>query len=119
MQMLARAVSVETGPLAVLALASPRATVAWPRYRCRMRLALLGVVAAALAGCAPTPPPRWAQGGAVLALPAARWDRADGEVLEIRRDGHVYENGSLLYVVDRVGRVVDEDYEPVALLFPD
>jgi hypothetical protein len=84
-----------------------------------MRLALLGVVAAALSGCAPTPPPRWAQGGAVLSLPVARWDRADGGVLEIRSDGHVYENGSLLFVVDRVGRVVDEDYEPVALLFPD
>jgi hypothetical protein len=52
-------------------------------------------------------------------LPMARWDRADGDVLEIRSDGHVLENGSLLFVVDRVGRVVDEDYEPVALLFPD
>jgi hypothetical protein len=84
-----------------------------------MRLALLGVVAAALAGCAPTPPPRWAQGGAVLAFPMARWERTDGDVVEIRRDGHVLENGSLLFVVDRVGRVVDEDYEPLALLFPD
>jgi hypothetical protein len=84
-----------------------------------MRLATLGVVAAVLGGCAPTPPPRWAQGGAVLALPAARWERPGGEVLEIRTDGHVVEGGDLIFVVDRVGRVVDVDYEPVALLFPD
>jgi hypothetical protein len=84
-----------------------------------MRVALLGVIAAALASCTPTPPPRWAQGGATLMLPAARWERPDGEVLEIRSDGQVLEGGSLVFVVDRVGRVVDEEYEPVALLFPD
>lgn len=90
-----------------------------PRYRWAMRVALLGVVAAALVGCAPTPPPRWAQGGAVLALPAARWDRPGGDALEIRSDGQVVEGGELVFVVDRVGRVVDGEYEPVALLFPD
>jgi hypothetical protein len=96
-----------------------RAASTGRRYRCGMRLAILGVVAAALAGCATTPPPRWAQGGAMLVLPSARWERPDGDVLEIRSDGQVLEGGSLLFVVDRVGRVVDEDYEPVALLFPD
>jgi hypothetical protein len=84
-----------------------------------MRLALLGVLTAALAGCAPVPPPRWAQGGAQLALPSARWERPDGDVIELRPDGHVLEGGDLLFVVDRVGRVVDQDYEPLALLFPD
>lgn len=90
-----------------------------PRYRWRMRSALFGVVAAALVGCAPTPPPRWAQGGAVLSLSAARWERPDGDVLEIRSDGQVLEGSDLLFVVDRVGRVVDDEYEPLALLFPD
>jgi hypothetical protein len=52
-------------------------------------------------------------------LPSARWERADGDVLEIRPDGQVLEGGDLLFVVDRVGRVVDDEYEPLALLFPD
>jgi hypothetical protein len=84
-----------------------------------MRLAHFGVVAATVLGCAPTPPPRWAEGGAVMALPNARWDRGDGEVIEIRPDGQVLEGGSLLFVVDRVGRIVDDEYEPLAMLFPD
>jgi hypothetical protein len=73
---------------------------------------------AALSGCTPSEPPRWAEGGAALALPDARWQRED-DVVEIRANGHVIEDGDLVFVIDRVGRVVDEDYEPVALLFPD
>jgi len=37
----------------------------------------------------------------------------------VRPDGQVLEGGSLLFVIDRVGRVVDSDYEPVAMLWPD
>jgi hypothetical protein len=72
----------------------------------------------AATSCTPSEPPRWAEGGAPLALPTAQWQR-DGDTIEIRPNGHVIEDGDLLYVIDRVGRVVDEDYEPVALLFPD
>jgi hypothetical protein len=52
-------------------------------------------------------------------LPAARWDRPDSEPLEIHPDGRVLEDGDLAFVVDRVGRVVDSEYEPFALLFSD
>lgn len=83
----------------------------------RIRLLLAGLVA--LVGCAPAEPPRWAQGGAQLVLPAARWERGDDDVVEIKPDGSVTEGGSLLFKIDRVGRVVDEDYEPVAILFPE
>lgn len=78
----------------------------------------LGLLAAALIGCTPSEPPRWAEGGAALVLPQARWER-DDETIEIRQNGHVVEDGDLIFVLDRVGRIVDEDYEPVALLFPD
>jgi hypothetical protein len=69
--------------------------------------------------CAPREPARWAQGGAVLVLPHATLTRPDDDPVEIRPDGQVFEDGDLVFVVDRVGRVVDPDYEPVALLFPD
>jgi hypothetical protein len=70
-------------------------------------------------GCAPEKPPRWVEGGAPLALPAARWNRGGNDPVEIRPDGKVFEGGSLLFVVDRVGRVVDDRYDPVAVLLPD
>jgi len=75
--------------------------------------------AAVLLGCTPSEPPRWAEGGARLVLPTATWQRGDDDPIEIRPNGHILEDGDLLYVVDRVGRVVDDDFEPVALLFPD
>ena len=70
-------------------------------------------------GCAPSVPPRWAEGGAQLVLPTARWNRGDNDPIEVRPDGKVYEDGSLLFVVDRVGRVADDHFEPVAVLLPD
>jgi len=76
-------------------------------------LALLGL------GCAPSKPARWEQGGAPLVLPQARWDRPDEDPVEIQANGHVLEDGDLIYVIDRVGRIVDEDYEAIALLLPD
>jgi hypothetical protein len=87
-----------------------------------MRPVSLCLFAASLAACAPSPPPRWAEGGAVLALPKARWDRPDGDVVEIQPEGEsarVLEDGDLEFVIDRVGRVTDDEYEPLALLFPD
>jgi hypothetical protein len=71
-----------------------------------------------LASCAPSPPPRWAEGGAKLLLPTARWQR-DGDVIEIQPSGEVLEDGDVVFIIDRVGRVVDEDRDPVALLLPN
>jgi hypothetical protein len=82
---------------------------------CLAALALAGTV-----GChTPSPPPQWASGGAALVLPAdARWI-FDDETVELRADGKVVVNGRLVLVVDRVGRVVNDEYEPLALLMPD
>jgi len=76
-------------------------------------------VALVLLGCAPSAPPHWAEGGAPLAIPAAHWNRGESDSIDVRPDGQVLEGGSLLFVIDRVGRVVDSDYEPVAMLWPD
>jgi hypothetical protein len=89
------------------------------RYRSGVRSFWLIAFAAAVFGCTPQEPPRWAEGGARLVLPNAHWQRGDEDTIEIRSNGHVLEDGDLLFVVDRVGRVVDDDFEPVALLFPD
>lgn len=76
-------------------------------------------VALALVACAPREPPSWPQGGAALAIGAARWERGEDDPIEIRPNGQVLEDGDLLFVVDPVGRVVDADYDPVAILLPD
>jgi hypothetical protein len=77
------------------------------------------LVATLLLGCTPAAPPRWAEGGAGLALGSARWAREDAGDVELRPDGRVLVNGDLLFVIDRVGRVTDDDYEPFAVLQPD
>jgi hypothetical protein len=77
------------------------------------------IVALAVTACAPKPPPRWAEGGAVLALPEARWDRPDDDPIEIHPDGKVTEGSTVRFVLDRVGRVTDSDYDPFAVLLPD
>jgi hypothetical protein len=88
-------------------------------YSWRVRAVTAAIcLALALASCAPKPPPRWAEGGAPLVIAPARWDR-NGDVIEIRANGQVFEDGDLLFVIDRVGRVTDDDYEPVAVLLPD
>lgn len=84
----------------------------------RWFLPVLALAVASL-GCAPNPPPRWAEGGAPLLIQPARWDRPDDDSIQILSDGKVLEDGDLLFVVDRAGRVVDEDYEPLAILLPD
>jgi hypothetical protein len=72
-----------------------------------------------LAGCAPRNPPRWAEGGAELTFAAARWDREGGDPVELKPDGKVLIDGDLSFVIDRVGRVANDDYEPYAVLLPD
>lgn len=64
-------------------------------------------------------PPRWVEGGAPLLIAPARWQRSADEVVEIRADGKILEGGKLRYTIDRVGRVTDEDYDPLAVLLPD
>jgi hypothetical protein len=96
------------------------------RYSCRVLanqrsfIACSWLLAAPLLfGCAPRNPPRWAEGGAELSFGAARWDRENGDPVEIRPNGHVLVDGDLTYVLDRVGRVTNEDYDPYAVLLPD
>jgi hypothetical protein len=72
-----------------------------------------------LAGCAPSVPARWAEGGAPLQIAPARWQRGDADPVEIQADGRVLEGGKLRFTVDRVGRVTDDDYDAFAVLLPD
>jgi hypothetical protein len=69
----------------------------------------------AVTGCTPNPPPRWLDGGARLSFADANWV-ADGRAIELRSTGEVTQDGELLWVLDRVGRVVDDSFRPVALL---
>ena len=88
----------------------------------RRTLALFALmVAAALVGvgCSATPPPRWQTGGAPLVIAPAHWDRANGDKIDIKANGQVFENGDPVLFVDRAGRVTDENYDPVAILLPD
>jgi len=84
-----------------------------------LRFTTLVLLALLLCSCAPEVPPRWAQGGAQLVILPARWDRPDEDSIEIQANGNVLEGGHLLFVVDRVGRVADDDYEPFAVLLAD
>jgi hypothetical protein len=76
-------------------------------------------LALGLAACAPSQPPRWAEGGAPLAFANARWERESGDAVELRSDGRVLIDGDLTFVLDRVGRVANDDYDPYAVLQPD
>lgn len=80
---------------------------------------VLLLVSCFIAGCAPSAPPRWAEGGSALLITPARWDRPNEDSIEIQPNGRVVEGGRLRFVIDRVGRVTDEDYEPFAVLQPD
>jgi hypothetical protein len=80
---------------------------------------LFALAAAGVSACTPSEPPSWPEGGATLALAPARWDRPDEDPIEVRGDGQVLEDGKLVFVLDRVGRIVDSDYDPVAILLPD
>ncbi len=73
----------------------------------------------AAVACSPSAPPHWAEGGALLSIQPAHWQRGDDDPVDIQSDGRVLEGGRLRFVLDRVGRVTDDDYEPFALLMPD
>ncbi len=74
---------------------------------------------AAVVGCAPSAPPRWAEGGALLLIQPAHWQRGGDDAIDIQANGRVLEGGHLRFVIDRVGRVTDDDYDPFAVLLPD
>jgi hypothetical protein len=69
-------------------------------------------------GCQAHPPPRWAEGGAPIDIPRARWTR-EGQLIDIMPDGKILRDGEHLFTVDRAGRVYEPDNEPVAVLQPD
>jgi hypothetical protein len=79
---------------------------------------VLGAGPLLLCACAATPPANWAKGGAPLDVIPSRWVRGD-VMVEITPDGKVMLNTEHLLSVDRGGRVVDGDAQPVALLEPD
>ncbi len=54
-----------------------------------------------------------------MAIGPARWAREDVGDVELRADGHVLVDGDLMFVIDRVGRVTNDEYEPFAILLPD
>ena len=78
----------------------------------------LTLVVMTLGACTPSQPPRWAEGGAPLALGEARWEREGGAV-QLRADGRVLIDGDLTFVVDRVGRIANDDDDAYAVLLPD
>jgi hypothetical protein len=78
-----------------------------------------GLLSLALTNCAPSAPPRWVEGGAPLLITPAHWQRVGADPVEIRADGRVLEGGDVVFVIDRVGRVTDEDYDAYAVLLPD
>ena len=77
------------------------------------------ILASLLASCAPSAPPRWAEGGSPLLLAPAHWERGDEDAIDIQADGRVLEGGQLRFVIDRVGRVANDDYDAYAVLLPD
>lgn len=92
-----------------------------PTTKLRALQALLGfVVVAILTGCGADPPPHWADGGAPLEIRPAVWDRGDDDDrIEIRANGEVVEDDDVILVIDRAGRVVDDDREPIAIMLRD
>ena len=54
-----------------------------------------------------------------MQLSPARWQRGDDDAIDIQADGRVLEGGKLRFVIDRVGRVSDDDYDAYAVLLPD
>jgi hypothetical protein len=81
--------------------------------------ALLFGLVVALVGCAGAAPPlHWAQGGAPVDVPRARWTFGE-TVTEIDDQGRIKINGDPQFTLDRVGRVFDGDGVPVALLERD
>lgn len=79
----------------------------------------LGVCALAATACSATPPAKFKEGGAPLALGRARWEQGTDHVLDLMPDGRVLFDGEPRWSLDAAGRVYDKDNDPVALLRPD
>ena len=90
-----------------------------PPMRVRVAVATVVVSLSLLAACSPKEPPHWPEGGAPLLLAPAVWERGEDDPIEVRANGQVIEDGDVLFVLDRVGRIVDRDYEPLGILLPD
>lgn len=82
------------------------------------RYVLIAALACLVSACAPTPPSQWPQGGARLEIPRARWSLVESAV-DIVPEGSIFVNAEHVLTIDRVGRVVNRDREPIALLLPD
>lgn len=72
----------------------------------------------ALSGCGGGPPAGWQAGGALIVVPRARWILGDSAI-ELLADGRVLLAGEHVMTIDRAGRVVNDENEPVALLLPN
>jgi hypothetical protein len=83
-----------------------------------MRAVYWAALAVLASGCSAHPPPNWAQGGAPVDIPRARWDRG-GRLIDIMPDGHVLLDGGLVFSIDRAGRVFEADNDSIAVLQPD
>lgn len=83
-----------------------------------MRYALPVALAGLLSACAPNPPSQWPQGGARLEIPRARWSLVESAV-DIVPDGSIFVNAEHVLTVDRAGRVVNKNREPIALVLTD
>jgi hypothetical protein len=91
-----------------------------PTHRARRGLSLVAAVAlgGAALGCTPPPPRSWTGGGTLLEIPRAQWILGE-EAVELLPGGEVLVDGDLEMAIDRVGRVYDEEGDPVAVLEPD
>jgi hypothetical protein len=111
---------MRTDPVGVGPWAGRASTACKLRYVWGVRHLLVAACALFFAlGCAPSKPPRWVEGGAPLAIAPARWEREGADPVELRENGHVLVDGELMFVIDRVGRVANSDYDPYAVLEPD
>ena len=54
-----------------------------------------------------------------MVIAPAHWDRAKRKDVEITAAGEVLQGGREVFLVDRAGRVVDRNREPLAILLPD
>lgn len=87
-----------------------------PLLAAKVALLVCAVLATA---CSATPPAKFKEGGAPLALDRARWERGDDHVVDLMPDGRVLFDGVVQYHVDAAGRIYDKDHGSVALLLPD